>query len=356
MITKPTYKNIHHRFRVENRFYSFDDLKEVAYSLIKEGVPFEQEIGEFLMDWLDDSPYIEVPTSGSTGTPKKIQILKQHMVNSALATGDFFQLSPGDSALLCLPARFIAGKMMLVRAMILGLELSLVAPGSRPLKGTKEQFDFSAMTPQQLSHSMKELSHIKKLIIGGAAIQGELLEKLQHKHTKAYATYGMTETVSHVAVKKLNHFTKEQPKRHYVAMPNVSFTQDDRGCLVITAPDVCAETLVTNDVVNLLSPSEFEWVGRFDNVINSGGIKLFPESIEVKLANILSTPFFITSLPDAILGERLILVVEGTNDTTQIMELMKGNAVLLPYEFPKEVYVTKEFKRTSNGKIQRKRL
>lgn len=166
----------------------------------------------------------------------------------------------------------------------------------------------------------------------------------------------MTETVSHVAVKKLNHFTKEQPKRHYVAMPNVSFTQDDRGCLVITAPDVCAETLVTNDVVNLLSPSEFEWVGRFDNVINSGGIKLFPESIEVKLANILSTPFFITSLPDAILGERLILVVEGTNDTTQIMELMKGNAVLLPYEFPKEVYVTKEFKRTSNGKIQRKRL
>ena len=137
MITKPTYKNIHHRFRVENRFYSFDDLKEVAYSLIKEGVPFEQEIGEFLMDWLDDSPYIEVPTSGSTGTPKKIQILKQHMVNSALATGDFFQLSPGDSALLCLPARFIAGKMMLVRAMILGLELSLVAPGSRPLKGTK---------------------------------------------------------------------------------------------------------------------------------------------------------------------------------------------------------------------------
>lgn len=124
--------------------------------------------------------------------------------------------------------------------------------------------------------------------------------------------------------------------------------------MVITAPDVCAETLVTNDVVNLLSPSEFEWVGRFDNVINSGGIKLFPESIEVKLANILSTPFFITSLPDAILGERLILVVEGTNDTTQIMELMKGNAVLLPYEFPKEVYVTKEFKRTSNGKIQRK--
>ncbi|MGB6152848.1 MAG: AMP-binding protein, partial [Pricia sp.] len=164
---KSLYRKVHSHFRLNVNAYTRKELKEVAYSYIKEGESYEAEIGEFLLDWLDDGPTLEVHTSGSTGKPKRITLQKQHMVNSAIATGDFFGLQAGDSALLCLPASYIAGKMMLVRAIVLGLELDCVPPSSKPLDGVVKSYDFGAMVPLQLENSLDDLGQIKTLIVGG---------------------------------------------------------------------------------------------------------------------------------------------------------------------------------------------
>ncbi|TYA77079.1 AMP-binding protein, partial [Seonamhaeicola marinus] len=153
----PTYTNVHLRFKLNNYHYSFEDLMEVAYSFTKEGVPYQRELGVFLLDWLDNKDYIEVQTSGSTGKPKKLQIKKQAMVNSAIATGDFFNLTPGKKLLNCLPSNFIAGKMMIVRAIILGLELDMVEPSVAPRIDLKKDYDFCAFTPMQLKNFAQHL-------------------------------------------------------------------------------------------------------------------------------------------------------------------------------------------------------
>ena len=286
-----TSKNIHLAFQLNGISFSFEDLKEVAYSLIKEGKDFEVAIGNFLIDWVDDSEFIEVSTSGSTGVPKKIKLKKQHMVNSALATGKYFDLKPTHRALLCLPATYIAGKMMLVRAMVLGLHLEYVHPDSNPVQAIKGDYDFAAMIPLQLENSLLQMKHFKTLIIGGSPLSNRLISKIQTKKTRVYETYGMTETISHIAVKKVNHAPKKAS--YFEALPNIELKIDDRNCLVIYAPEISEKEVITNDVVNLISASQFEWLGRFDTLINSGGVKLNPETIEAKLHTILLQGFLI---------------------------------------------------------------
>ena len=200
----PKFTAVHNKFKLNGRHYSFNDLKDVAYSFIKEGEVYQKEVGEFLLQWTDSSKTVTVKTSGSTGKPKSIKLSKQAMVHSAIATGDYFKLEPGNSALMCLPATFIAGKMMIVRAIILGLRLDLVAPNSKPLEFVKKKYMFSAMVPMQLQNSLKHLDKVRTLIVGGAKVSDDLLAKLQESSTTVYATYGMTETITHVAVKKLN--------------------------------------------------------------------------------------------------------------------------------------------------------
>ncbi|MEM6687205.1 MAG: AMP-binding protein, partial [Bacteroidota bacterium] len=274
----PTFKNIHLKFKLDGNYFSREALKEVAYSYVKEGTPNEQIIGDFLLDWLDEKDYVVVNTSGSTGMPKSIRLDKQAMVDSALATGDFFGLEPGNTALHCLPSNFIAGKMMLIRAMILGLSLDVVAPTSNPLQRLKKNYDFCAMVPLQVEHSFASLHHIKTLIVGGAPASAALVERLQDVSTKVFATYGMTETITHIAAKPLNHLSKNK-KASYQTLPNIQITTDNRNCLVIAAPSITKEKISTNDVVEIISQTEFNWLGRYDNVINSGGIKLHPEQI-----------------------------------------------------------------------------
>jgi len=339
----PTYSDVHNKFKLNGFHLDREDLCRVAYSFIKEGDDFEKPVGSFLLDWFDGKDYIEMNTSGSTGIPKVIRVEKQAMVNSALATGDFFELSPGAKVLNCLPVKYVAGKMMFVRGFILGLDMEFVAPTSRPLKNNETIYDFSAMVPLQAQHSIKELHAIKKLIVGGAKINSALEKQLLKLPTKCFETYGMTETVSHIAAKKVGD-------KVFTVLPNVTINVDERNCLVIDAPNISAEQIVTNDLVDLVSDTEFKWKGRIDNIINSGGIKLIPEQIEEKLSKRIDNRFFVASQVDAKLGEKLILVIEGEKyDLAE--NIFDG---LDKYEKPKEVVFVNHFKETGNGKIIRK--
>ena len=348
----------HPDFKLNKNHYSNSDLKQVAYNLIKEGEPYEGAIGDFLLDWLKSSDSIEVQTSGSTGTPKKVKLLKEHMINSARATGKFFELPEKSTALHCLPAEFIAGKMMLVRAMVLGWEIDLVTPASNPLDQVFKTYDFCAMTPFQLDNSIGRLHLIKKLIVGGGAVSPSLQKMVQGVKTKVYETFGMTETVSHIAAKRLNPGKKKSKPIAFKVLPDISISTDDRGCLVIKAPKVASDVLVTNDVVEILTYKKFIWKGRYDNVINSGGIKLYPEEIERKLNKIIKRRFFVTGMPDDALGEKLVLFVEADFSEELLEGLqkeIKSLKSLDKYEIPKKIYLIQKFEETPNGKIHREK-
>lgn len=342
-MSNPTYENVHNLFKLNGFHLNREDLCRVAYSFIKEGEDFEKPVGDFLLDWFDGKPYIEMQTSGTTGTPKIISVSKQAMVNSALATGDFFDLQPGNKALHCLPVKFVAGKMMLVRAMILGLDLEFVAPSSHPLRNNEYDYDFVAMVPLQAQNSISELKRVKKMIVGGAKINNSLEKQLVKLKTAAFETYGMTETITHIAAKKVG-------EKAFTVLPDVTISYDDRNCLVIHAPRISDEVIVTNDIVELVNENQFVFLGRMDNVINSGGIKLIPEQIEEKLSGKIDARFFIASKEDKELGEKVILVIEGENQSineTIFSELDK-------YEKPKEILFVPKFKETANGKVMRK--
>ena len=352
-----TLPETHPEFRLNGLHYTNEELAAVAYSLIKEGEPYEGQAGSFLLDWLNDKDFVEVKTSGSTGPAKKLKIRKQFMVNSARATGKFFELPQGTTALHCLPANFIAGKMMLVRAMLLGWKLDLVLPTANPLDRIFKIYDFCAMTPFQLDNSLSRLHLIKKLIVGGGSVSTNLKNLVQGIGTEVYETYGMTETVSHIAARPVNPKKKGQGEPlPFTVLPNVDISIDDRNCLVIDAPQLTEETLITNDVVELLSEKTFLLKGRIDNVINSGGIKLHPEEIEAKLAPIIAHRFFVTSLPDPALGEKLVLMVESDFSESALNNLereIKSCHKLGKFEVPKKIYFVGKFEETPNGKIHR---
>lgn len=339
----PTYENVHNAFKLNGFHLNREDLCRVAYSFIKEGEDFEKPVGDFLLDWFDGKSYIEMHTSGSTGIPKTIRVDKQAMVNSALATGDFFELHAGNKALHCLPVKYVAGKMMLVRAMILGLDLEFVAPSSHPLRNVDGNFDFAAMVPLQAQNSIADLHRIKKLIVGGAKINSALENQLIKLPTQVFETYGMTETISHIAAKSVG-------EKAFTVLPNVTISYDDQNCLVIHAPRISDDVIETNDVVELVNENQFIFLGRIDNVINSGGIKLLPEQIEEKLAGKIEPRYFISSKEDKELGEKIILVIEGNSFTvdTSIFDALDK------YEKPKEILFVPKFKETGNGKIIRK--
>lgn len=351
------YNFIHPNFKFNGNHYGFQDLLEQAYCFVKEGKEYEIDIGNFLLHWLDGSDVLRVNTSGSTGTPKIISLQKKHMINSALATGAFFNMQEGIRALHCLPTNFIAGKMMLVRAIVLGWELQCVPPSSRPLQGVGEYYDFAAMVPLQLENSLMSMDQVGTLIVGGAPLSATLKSKTATLVTKVYETYGMTETITHIAVKRVNAKNASGNKigenLGFQALPHVSFSKDKRGCLVINAPDISDVEVVTNDLVHLLSDTEFEWLGRFDNVVNSGGIKLIPEQIESNLTKLFSSRFFVAGIADDVLGEKLVLVIEGMMDAAQLQKDINALTSLHKYEIPKEIYCIPHFMETGSGKVNR---
>lgn len=349
----PKFNKVHNRFKFNGLHFDHEDLKEVAYSLIKEGESYEKVTGNFLIDWLNDKNYLYVDSSGSTGQPKTIKLSKQAMVNSAIATGDFFNLEPSDTALHCLPSHFIAGKMMFIRALVLGLEIDFVEPSAHPIFDYKKNYDFCAMIPLQLKHTLNYTQNIKTIIVGGSKVTTPLLERIKLNTSKFYETYGMTETVTHVAVRQLES-RNNKGEKYFTALEHVKFDQDERKCLIIHAPKLVKEALVTNDIVDLKSETSFTLLGRFDNVINSGGVKLFPEQIEEKLQAVIDERFIVAGEEDATLGEKLILIIENSRDSAESIgnriKYLKG---LTKFEVPKEIYIIDKFKETVNGKIQR---
>lgn len=371
-------EKFHKDFKLQGKSFS---SKEELINFSKRNLDIA--VANFLQQWFNDSLFIEVKTSGSTGKPKVMQLLKKYMVNSAIATGSYFNLPENTTALLCMSPNFIAGKMMLVRALTLGWRMDIVEASLHPLKNSKKQYDFSAMVPLQLYNSLAEIYKIKKLIIGGGVVSEELLNKIQNIETEIFATYGMTETITHIAVKKLNNFkniitsrtkqiainkkitsvnsllrndviASETKQSYFEVLPNVTISTDNRGCLVINAPKISNEKVITNDLVELISEKSFKWLGRFDTIINSGGVKLIPEQIEEKLSKIITERFFVAGIKDAVLGEKLVLIVEGLR-TDFNLDKLKKLSILSKFEVPKEVFYVEKFIETPTQKINRKR-
>ena len=338
-----SFIQIHPDFRLQNQ--SFKDIASFL-GYIENEIP---ESYSFLKSLFDKSDRIFVQTSGSTGKPKQIELQKRKMLNSAHATASFFDLPSKTKALHCLSSDYVAGKMMWVRALSLGWHLDVVASISKPIKNTKSHYDFGAMVPLQSQNSLQELHRIKKLIVGGAPISYALEQALQKIPISVYQTYGMTETITHIAVKKLTN----DLNNYYKCLPEVKLSKDDRNCLLIDAPAIADGIVITNDIVKFISNTEFEWVGRYDNIINSGGVKLFPEQIELKLAPHISKPFFIAGISDEKLGSKVCLFIESEAPLENFEHLLSASS-LSKYEIPKEIFYIETFIRSNNNKVKRK--
>lgn len=277
---------------------------------------------DFLSEWNNGSDRVLVHTSGSTGKPKPMMVEKKRMLNSARITCDFLGLKPGDSALLCMSLDYIAGKMVVVRSIERHLHLISVPPSGHPLKDVDEEITFAAMVPMQVYNTLQvpeereRLSRIRHLIIGGGAIDAALEKELKSfpGNIAIWSTYGMTETLSHIALRRING---DESSEWYQPFDSVHISQTEEGCLVIDAPLVCAETLVTNDIVeiepyiyNKVEKLRFRIKGRKDNVICSGGIKIQIEEVETLLKPYLEKPFMLAKKKDGKFGEIAVLLSE----------------------------------------------
>ncbi|MDY3337684.1 AMP-binding protein [Riemerella anatipestifer] len=328
-----------------------DFSKEVDLKQLQPNTDFEYQVLNFLEDWYLEKPCVSVKTSGSTGVPKVFEVEKERMKASAAMTCDFLGLNRSNKALLCLPVEYISGKMMLVRAMERGLKLLIKTPSINPLEDLDEEVDFCAMTPLQVEYSFGKIDLIKKLIIGGAAVSESLKAKLKGVTSHIYETYGMSETLSHIALKQIT--PSEEP--YFKPLQNIFLTQDERGCLCIEAPLLTSEKLITNDLVELKEGGVFSFLGRVDNVINSGGVKIIPEQLEDKLKKIISNELVFTSVFDDVLGEKLILVIEG-EISQETQKLLSEIVYDKPYYAPKEIVFLDKIPRTPNGKVNRVEL
>ena len=314
-------------------------------------------IEEFLAQWNDTSDVIEVHTSGSTGKPKRLLVEKRRMVNSARITCDFLGLKEGDTALLCMPLDYIAGKMVVVRSLVSHLHLISVMPSSHPLKDVTQPIDFAAMVPLQVYSSLQEpaererLMSIRHLIIGGGAIDDSLESQLQQFPNAVWSTYGMTETLSHIALRRISG---ENSSLWYSPLDGVDVSLSSDSCLEIYAPQVNPEKLHTNDIAELRTlpdgSKEFRILGRKDNVIDSGGIKIQAEEVERLLRPHLSCGFMITKVSDARLGEAVTLLVES-DDVDNILAVCKH--VLPRHWVPRHIFPESHIPITETGKPAR---
>ena len=321
---------------------------------------------KFLEEWNNPSEFVEVKTSGSTGEPKRMMVEKRRMLNSARITCDFLGLKQGDTALLCMSTDYIAGKMMVVRSIERELQLISVPPSGHPLAHNypptpitqhptpnPQHLAFAAMVPMQVYNSLQvpeekeRLMAIRHLIIGGGAIDEAMERELRNFPNAVWSTYGMTETLSHIALRRISG---PDASDWYTPFPSVEISQNQDGCLVINAPEVCAETLVTNDIVEI-KDNRFRILGRKDNVICSGGIKLQIEEIERELKPYVRVPYIISKRKDEKFGEVVVLLTEGsTDEAKQICE-----KVLPKYHIPKAYIHVDQIPLTETGKPARKK-
>lgn len=324
---------------------------------------FEESAFKFIHEWLSGADSFEMTTSGSTGTPKKISLARHQMIASARRTAEKIKLEKNSLALVCLDARYIAGKMMLARCLTLGMGIMAVDPVANPLVRIPidKCVQFTAFVPYQIQAVLESkhphlLNDLDKVLIGGAPMSEGLRAQLDRYQCECFETYGMTETASHIALRRVNSNLK-QP--YFETLPGIRISVDDRGCLVISA-DYLENPVVTNDLVELIDQNCFLWIGRWDSVINTGGVKVLPEKVEQQLEPIfrkngVTNRFFIAALPDDRLGNKVVLIIEGVQFSSELLNrsLTEFRSIVSPYEVPREVYNVAHFHTTPTKKVDR---
>ncbi|MCF0058595.1 AMP-binding protein [Dyadobacter sp. CY356] len=327
--------------------------------------PYFRKAYDFMTAWRNGQSEFTLHTSGSTGTPKDILVNKNQLSSSARMTGQALDLGKGTRALVCLNVSYIAGVMMLVRGMELGWELSIVEPSSNPLSEFGDpDFDFAVMVPLQLSTILTDKNtsgHVKnlgKILLGGAPVGVQLQKQIDLLMIPVYQSYGMTETVSHVALRKLNC---PEIEKDYKVLPGIEFGLDERGCLFVAGIVTNGEKIQTNDLAEITSENTFNWLGRIDNVINSGGVKIILDKVDEIVAGIFydrgyENNFFSWFETDEFLGQKLILIVQKTDEPLSEQKLIgEIRKRISTYETPKHVYFVKEFIKTPTDKIDKRR-
>ena len=315
---------------------------------------FLQDLEAFLNEWRNEEPTVWVHTSGSTGTPKPMLVEKERMRTSARLTCKFLGLQEGDSALLCMPLQYIAGKMVVVRSEVANLKLIPIAPSGHPLANLQETPTFAAMIPMQVYNSIQvkeekeKLMKIKHLIIGGGSIDSSLAQTLKDFPNHVWSTYGMTETLSHIALRRLNG---PEASDWYTPFEHVNIHLSNENTLIIHAPSICPEELITNDIAEINEEGKFRILGRKDNTINSGGIKIQIEQVEELLRTQLNIPFQITASPDSKFGEIVVIIYNKVENENLIKEICKKT--LPPYWIPKKYIAVEEIPMTGTGKPDR---
>lgn len=311
---------------------------------------YTNEVNQFINDWFNEKDYVISKTSGSTGIPKEIKLKKEYLRASARLTGNFFEIKETDNLLLSLPIFGIGGKMIVIRAIEFNCNLIIVEPQYNPLRNLKNiQIKIVSLVPYQVNKIIEEdkdaFSNVQNVLIGGAPVGNKLTIKLKNLNTTFFETFGMTETYSHIALKNLKE------NAYFQLLDNIKINTQNE-CLLINAHHLGVKNLLTNDLINKIDDSHFEWIGRKDFVINTGGIKLHPEQIENKIEEIITTPYFISKEIDDNFGEIVVLIIEGVSYENQSIKNILLNK-LTAFEMPKKIYFLKEFVYTNTHKINR---
>jgi o-succinylbenzoate---CoA ligase len=331
----------------------YTNYKDI-FNLSEEDVEkIDVDLFDFLKFWNSSNATIEVETSGSTGSPKKISLKREAMISSAKATIEYFNIKEMSTFHCCLPIKYIGGKMMLVRAIVNKADIILSKPTSNPVIYLNKEVDFSAMTPWQVSHAINEnnFEKINKLIIGGGVISSSLIKELKDKKTESFQTYGMTETISHIAVRNLKN-TDKNP--NYKCLNHVNISTNKEGELIVKSPKLGIRSLTTNDIVQITGSKEFKYIARSDNLINTGGIKVLPEEIEKQLNESLQgIVFFVDKIPDEKSGEKIIVITNKKENTATIKKACKH--ITPKHIKPQLIFFIEQFLLTENNKLNRKK-
>ena len=306
---------------------------------------------QFVNEWHNDLPYIIAMTSGSTGAPKAIKLSKKDIIKSAKATCQFFNIAKGATMVLPLSTNYIAGKMMVVRAIVSGANLWIETPSNRPLDKEYGVIDLLPVVPSQvdwiIANYQDTHNNIKNLLIGGGALSSNKEEALKSLGINAYVSYGMTETCSHIALRPIT-------SNVYETLPGITISSDTRNCLEIKAPEFTYKEISTNDIVEIIDEHHFIWRGRDDNVINTGGIKVFPEEIEKKLSPIIPYPFYVIGEKHEKWGESVTLYIESNDNSIDKSKIIdEAASILKKYELPKKIKCVEKFVYTESKKIKR---
>jgi O-succinylbenzoic acid--CoA ligase len=350
---------------LNGREFGYDAIRQYPAMLDAPVNGYEARVLDFIRQWLNGTQEFVLTTSGSTGPPTPIVLRRRQLEASARRTGDFFDLGPGDRALVCLNCEYIGGMMMLARGLERNMHLTIVEPQANPLAlvPANAAFDFAAFVPLQLrsllaaGHAAR-LNQMKAILVGGAAVDAGLRQASQTLSVPVYHTYGMTETCSHVALCRLNG---PDASTTYRVLSGIAAGVDERGCLTLRGDVTDDALVVTNDRVQLLPDGHrFEWLGRADFVINSGGVKVQAEKVEqvldVALAELGQTRrCFVSGQPDQRLGEQVTAFVEGealpVDLEDQLRELLSQR--LGRYEQPRQLVYVPAFSSTASGKLDR---